>query len=213
MKVTTWHHNDLRSEFPESKNLKELMSAINKKLWIEECVICEVKLNNIELNEEVEIEKASLPVSQILCIEVMAQTLPELITDSVATHIKFIPRIKAAAIECSEEFRSQNLPLGKASLVDVLESCQWMTEALSHLKESIKQWDGFMEFGPDWGEKETQYSTVVNELVHAYQSSDVQLLADVLEYELANSLDGWVEVFEKIQRRIEDPESTLAFRR
>jgi hypothetical protein len=213
MKVTTWHHKELRSEFPASRNLKELMTEINKRLWIDECVICDVRLNNQELTEEAEIENAHLPVSQIQLLEVTAQTLPELITHSVETHIKFIPRIKAAAIECSEEFRNQNMPLGQASLVDVLESCQWMTEALSLLKNSIKQWDGFMEFGPDWGEKETQYSTVVNELVQAYQSSDVQLLADVLEYELANSLDGWVEVFEKIQRRIADPETTLVFRR
>lgn len=204
MKSQKWCRESIQNDFPGQQTLQEILAKLNSTLWTDEHLISEIYLNGEMLDEESEIKNGSMPKDRITSLEIVAKTLPELITNSVETHIKVIPLIKTAAIECSESFRNQHLNLGQKSLTDVLESCHYMTEALSLLKSSIKQWDGFVEFGPEWGVTESQYSQAVNQLVSAYQSHDPLLLADVLEYELTNSLDGWVRVFEKIQKQIEN---------
>lgn len=204
MKSLKWSHELLQRDFPDQSTLQDVLSCLNAQLWSEELLISEIYLNGEMLDEEAEIKSGAVSKSIIESLEVVAKTLPELITNSVETHMKVIPLIKSAAIQCSENFRNQQLNSGQKSLTDVLESCQYMTEALSLLKSSIKQWDGFVEFGPEWGVTESHYSSAVNQLVAAYQSNDPLLLADVLEYELTNSLDDWVHVFEKIQKQFEN---------
>ena len=96
-----------------------------------------------------------------------------------------------------------NVQEGQKLFTEVLDGCRWMTDALFLLKGSLKQRNGFMELGPEWEDLESQYSSVVNELVTAFEANDTLLLADVLEYELLNNLDGWVGVFEKIDHKMD----------
>ncbi|MCB0408262.1 MAG: hypothetical protein KDD34_08665 [Bdellovibrionales bacterium] len=202
MKTRKWTFKEIAQSFPQCQTLSEIISCINEEVWKSKSVVCEIRVNESFLSEEDEIKHAQMGKEQIQTIEVNTQTTEELIQSSVRSYIQFIPQIKQAAIHCSEDFRELKFDEGQSLFTDVLDGCRWMTDALFLLKSSIHKWDGFLELGPEWQELERQYSRVVNELVQAYETNDTQLLADVLEYELSNSLDGWVHVFEKIDQKV-----------
>lgn len=202
MRTKQWNSSEISVIYPECNTLKSLLRKINEKSWKSRQVICEIRLNGKFLSEEEEIELADMNVSEIKELIVTTQSTDELIKNSVQSYLQLIPQIKKAALDCSEDFREYNLKGGQLLFTDVLDGCRWMTDALFLLKNSMKDWDGFLELGPEWATLESQYSNVVNELVQAYESNDTLLLADVLEYELSNSLDGWAGVFAKIDSKI-----------
>lgn len=202
MQTKKWNSSQMKESYPGCRTLKSLIQKINEESWKSKQVICEICLNGKFLSEEEEIELGDTPIESIQVLEVTTQSTDELIKNSVQSYIQFIPQIKKAAIDCSEDFRDYKMKEGQVLFTDVLDGCRWMTDALFLLKNSMKDWDGFMELGPEWASLESQYSNVVNELVHAYESNDTLLLADVLEYELSNSLDGWASVFAKIDSKI-----------
>ncbi len=202
MQTKKWSFSQIKSCYLECLNLKSLIQRINEESWKSGQVICEIRLNGRFLSEEEEIELGEMSVEEIQTLEVTTQSTDELIKNSVQSYLQLIPQIKKAAIDCSEDFREYKMKEGQTLFTDVLDGCRWMTDALFLLKNSMKEWDGFLELGPEWAHLESQYSNVVNELVQAYESNDTLLLADVLEYELSNSLDGWASVFVKIDSKI-----------
>ena len=202
MQNKKWDSSQIAHSYPDCPDLKSLIRRINEESWRSRQVICEIRLNGRFLSEEEEIELGETPAGEIQSLEVSTQSTDELIKNSVQSYLQLIPQIKKAAIDCSEDFREYKMKEGQILFTDVLDGCRWMTDALFLLKNSMKDWDGFMELGPEWATLESQYSNVVNELVQAYESNDTLLLADVLEYELSNSLDGWASVFAKIDSKI-----------
>lgn len=203
MGIKNWNHERLLDDFPECTCLSEILNEISQQAWKQKSVICEIQLNNQFLSEEEEVKLAEKRVEQIQSLQISTQTTEELLKSSVKSYIQFIPQIKKAAIDCSEDFREQNVSEGSGRFTDVLDGCRWMTDALTLLKTNMQKWDAFLEMGPEWSVMEAKYSHAVHEIVKAYESNDTQLLADILEYELSNSLDGWVEVFEKIESRMD----------
>ena len=202
MVIKKWKSKELKERFPNCESLSGVLKELSSLAWKDKSVICEIQLNGEFLSEEDEVKKGALPVHEIDELQVSTQTTDQLLKSSVQSYIRFIPQIKKAAIDCSEDFREQKAE-GSGRFTDVLDGCRWMTDALYLLKSNMQKWDAFLELGPEWSVMEKKYSSTVNEIVRAYESNDTQLLADVLEYELSNSLDGWVQVFEKIESRMD----------
>ena len=203
MLMKAWTCEQITEEFVGCTNLQQILKVANESAWKSNSVICEIQVNHQFLSEEDEIEKGDMPISDISHLSINTQTTDELVKNSVNSYLQLIPQIKAVALTCSEGFREYNVQEGQKLFTEVLDGCRWMTDALFLLKGSLKQRNGFMELGPEWEDLESQYSSVVNELVTAFEANDTLLLADVLEYELLNNLDGWVGVFEKIDHKMD----------
>jgi hypothetical protein len=76
----------------------------------------------------------------------------------------------------------------------VLDSCRWLSDWLFLVKKSCGNWAHVKISEDIWRRAELTFTNVLRDLCSAYENKDFVALADILEYELSNSLGQWLEL-------------------
>jgi hypothetical protein len=105
-------------------------------------------------------------------------------------------QLKLDTIALADRFRKLPQPDERQCFVQVMGDCQLLTEALVALRPYLHKSDDLLT-GNKWSESEAQFLKTLRELVVAYEAGDRMLVSDVLEYELSNTLDQWLDFLSK----------------
>ena len=194
MQTMTWLDEEIEAQFSNCPTLRDVIQQLEGQAWEEGHVVCEVRINGIHLTEKEEQQFGDASSKIINSLEILTRTPEELVQEALTSYQDFLPEIKQMSIECSEKFREQD----SQQFTGVLEGCRWFTDAIVLLKNNVEAWGQNSPKDYGWQECEVNYTQVVKGLLVAFEAQDYSLVADLLEYELTNCLDGWLELFENM---------------
>lgn len=207
----------LREKYSEFSDLKSLIRTIETELQADGFVVCQFVLNGMTLSEDDEkrMEKAS--VNEIKELVIRYQNLDELLDSLLRGWIEEIPKLVAQADELSQEAREQRLDQKLTPLVRFVDSCQFLVDSLNSFRTIIEV-EAIAE-GNRWGVLEQKFQSSVGELLNAFEKKDYVLVADVLEYDVADALQNWFDLLAQIEHSLKSgqgnsgPTSFSLFRR
>ena len=194
MQKLTWSNKEICQEFNHCGDLGEIITEIENSFWKKGEVICEIHVNGMYLSESDEAKFSTSKLDEIQQLEVRSNKPDDLFLESIESVIEWIPKVKSAALELSEEFRSGNKDKAVKMFPEVLDGCHWLSSALALLKSFVLKKVDLEEFSKSWTSAEVSLSLVAVEILQAYEKEDYVMLSDIIEYDLTSSLDKWLEL-------------------
>jgi hypothetical protein len=189
----SWSQKDIQVEFSDCCSLQEIINKVTQQRRKVNELICDIRVNGEFLSEERERELAGLARGELQHLKIMSQSQEELIESSLKTQIELIVSLKTQVVQCYSGFRNQKVQETYGVFCTVLEGCQFLAEALGLIKQNLIAVEVSLS-DVEWQPAEEQFQGSVKELLLAYENKDIQLAADVLEYELGESLVSWENV-------------------
>ena len=189
---TTWTQSEVRETFPGCESLQDVIIAAEQRLSTKGEVVCEVYVNNMLLSESDEQRLSGARVEEIESIKICSRRTEELVAETVGSIISWIPQIKDTALTTADLFRGQDIPGAQRLFADTISACQWLTEAFSLLKSHLRP-ETDEKFSQEWETTVSGYGDTISHLMAAYEVGDYVLASDVMEYDLTEALDKWLE--------------------
>ncbi|MGE0763286.1 MAG: hypothetical protein AB7N80_08410 [Bdellovibrionales bacterium] len=186
-------------DFLNCSSLKDLVAQIETQVRSKGRVVCSVAVNGLHLNEADELRLGSTLKQDIDFIEVEIEQPDHLLRSTVVSQIELMQEIDRVAQAAAEAFRQLDLSRGHDLLISMLDGCRWFTDSLVALRDVLRSLNTEGMNVEDWKKAETELHAVLSQVLAAVESSDRVLLADILEYELANSLEKWHELLSSLR--------------
>ncbi len=191
MEVIKISKTAIATDFTQCNSLKEIIAKLEDQLSQKGRVICRVHVNGMPLTEDDEQRFAESKLAEISDIEVESEEIEHLVASSMKSLVSFIEELKEDCVQTAEKIRASKSPKNENLVSGVFKNVQWIISALQALRPQLDPVAD--DFAERWLTNETHMVHTARELAAAVDSDDYMLLADVLEYELYNSLDKWRE--------------------
>lgn len=194
MQKTTWTAEQIDAEFGDLGSLSDVIKVIEGYFWHRGEVICEIRVNGMFMDGKDEIRFASERVENLESIEIKSQRPQDLLAETLRSVSEYLPRVRESAILVAERFQQGNNDEAHRLCLKVLDSCRWLSDWLFLVKKSCGNWAHVKVSEDLWRRAELAFTNVLRDLCSAYENKDFVALADILEYELSNSLGQWLEL-------------------
>ena len=193
MLTKSWTREEFINEFGEFSNIKEALRALEKKVSDAGSVVCRVSVNGTLVESFEEEALSDFDFTKLNQISVDVDQKDQVEGDVRKSICGYIKRVKEASVDTAEKFRGENLKQAHENFSAVIDAMSCVWEVISDIR--------VMEVGRgvpkareiSWTQLETQFLELTQEISEAYQAEDLFLVSDLLEYELPNQLDIWLE--------------------
>lgn len=192
METIHWTPNQWTTQFPSCENFGDFLSAIEKDCALKDKVICRIEVDGQELSESDEEKMRSHTLNGLAEIVVQIDDLLQVITNTVAELKTVIPILKHEALTLSESFRLHHNDC-TTKVLALLENFQHVIDSLTYIGSIGEQRKRNWQNSPGWRAAHGRSQATMNELIAAYENRDFLLIADVLEYELSETLESWIQ--------------------
>ncbi len=198
MEKLQWNILECKEKYPQCQNFGDLIHAVEKECMDEDKVVCHVRVNGLDLTDEDEKKFADVEVSEIKELVIQVDTISHVISNALGGVHQLIPGLVNEALEISEFFRGpETVPLSR--ILTLIDGYQHIIDTVSYV--------GTIEVGKNrewkcldvWQKADRHASATIRELLESYEKRDYLMLADVMEYELTESLKEWSCVIEVMQ--------------
>ncbi len=189
MTTSVWANTEISTEFPQAKNLGEVISELEATFQLKGEVICEIQVNGIAISEEDEVRLGATPVTEIESLIICSSEPARLIDQALGSCKEFIPHVKQSCIRTSEKLRGTDAAGAQNQFIETMEGCYWLVDTLRHVRGASKNSNL-----DQWTVYENKMASVVREVVTAFEAKDYVLVADLLEYELSEAVAAWETV-------------------
>ncbi|MEZ4872447.1 MAG: hypothetical protein R2827_09440 [Bdellovibrionales bacterium] len=196
MQSISWEREEVQVQFGKCSRLSEVIDIIEQDCWNKGHVVCQVSLNGEILSEEDEMRLANSGVNEITSIEVKIQSVNEVLTRTKMDMEAWAGRAIDFCEKCVKCIQEGELDWVNNHFVSLADGLNWYVESLYVLKSSIRTLQKKNDIDPIWIETEKSFHSVVKEMVTAFEGQDYILLQDVLEYDLPENLNKWLELFD-----------------
>ncbi|MCB0421958.1 MAG: hypothetical protein KDD61_13255 [Bdellovibrionales bacterium] len=194
MQTKKWSSDALRKDFSGCIDLGEVIKRLEADLLIEGEVICGIRVNGMFLTQEDELKFSDSLMADISELEISSQRPEDLVSNSIASVVEWIPKVRDYSIEVADIFRGEQQLEAQKSFRDIMDGCRWLTDALSLLKGPLLKRTDRLDFDQKWSSLEKSLIQIVAEISDAYENQDFIHLADLLEYELSNAMEAWQDL-------------------
>jgi hypothetical protein len=196
MEILKYSKENIRSDFFNCESLKDIIDNIDRLMRQQGRVVTKISVNGLLMNEQDEMRLSATKVSDIHNIEVETENENQIFHTSLGTTKQFLSQLKADTVALAERFRKIPEADERHCFVQTMGDCQLLTEALVALRPYLGKSDDALA-GKMWSDSEAKFLNTLRELVAAYEVGDRMLVSDVLEYELSNTLDQWLDFLSK----------------
>lgn len=210
MNVQSFNRAELISMFGAELRLGEIFEKLEQEMSKSGQVICLFKINGMSLDEEGEKRFSQSSLEEVDLIEVQTQDPAVLLVNVVDGWIKQIPTFIERTDNLAQDIRLKGLDGQMNQIVDLIDSCQMLIESLISI-DSVLPANPIVQ-GDVWLKYEKSTATAVGETLDAFQRRDINLLADLLEYDLAHSLQCWLEILSNFKDYIEQDRTSTTSR-
>lgn len=192
MKKITWDKDFIRKEWSGIHYFDGLVKSAEEKFWKDGDVICEVVLNGQSLSEKEEGLYSQLKISEIQKIEFFVSNQKELVNKNISSLTESVRElILLCEVYVENSYKGQR-DNKYEDFICIVQSMEIIFDNLRLLKVSLQT-----TIQPHlvlWSELEDSTKTIVKHLVQAFDNQDQQLIRDVLDYELLDNLDKWLDL-------------------
>lgn len=194
-------------KFPDLQDLKQVFDAFEKQFQTEGQVICQFRINGIQFSEADEVKAVGIAVSEIENVEILVDTPENLLNAVIINWIEEIPALIQRTDQIAESLRKEGFQIQYTPFVRLVDSCQFLIDSLLSI-QSLKS-EHPVVGSQNWRRLEASTVKSIGESLAAFEKKDANWLADVLEYDLANSLQNWFELLETLNERPTAPSPSL----
>lgn len=193
---------DLRNFYNGSTTtLDQVFKDIEGDLRAENQVVCRFIVNGMELDEAQEERFKEVPLSDIETLEYMAENSKDLIGLVMKGWIEALPELIKSTEDLSQRIRAQGFSGLMKSIHDLVHNCEFLVDSVLSLKGMVGQ-QRMNDAQADWSLSEMASKKTLEEALKALENKDFVLLADVLEYDLNNALQMWLDNLKSLERSL-----------
>ena len=187
---TVMTRQDIEGSYSNLTDLGQLMSALEKEFTLRGHVICQFKLNGMNLTEADERRLAAIGVMEVESLEIDSESPQALMFGILDNWILELPKLIENAEALAKAIKFEGIEGKLKSFVELLDTCQFLMESLMSLERVVSD----KQFGLDsWLSAEKVTSEAIGQALAAFEKKDFVMLAEVLEYDLPHSLQVWSE--------------------
>lgn len=155
-------------------------------------VICRIKLNDLHLSEEDEHRFSSTPIAKIQNLEVATENPNQLYQEVLDYWKQHLPTLVQRADALSENLRFKSLDQNAFELSQFIDQCQLLVNSLNSISSLCQHRN--IPLPARWTPTELKLWMAFNELLDSFSEKNTNLMADSIEYDLAESLQIWQEI-------------------
>lgn len=192
---------ELRGFYNDKTALEEVFMDIEIDLAATNQVVCRYIINGLEIQEQDEQRFSEVTLDQIETLEYLTENSRDLTGIVLRGWIEALPELIGKTENLSKRMRTFGLSGLLKPIHDLVQNCEFLIDSVVTLKAMMG--DQFLSGTPsDWSATEAASKKTVLEALHALENKDFVLLADVLEYDLANVLQMWTQHLVALERSL-----------
>jgi hypothetical protein len=200
MNLLAYDKSDLLQAFGKDSDLSQIFSAVEELLRARGEVVCQFRVNGLNLTEENEKKLAQVPIHDIELLEVESQLPSDLIGLILREWTLQLPSMIDQADRLSKALREKGFEGQMRALVQLIDSCQMLVDSLVSF-DSLYADHALLQSNA-WKSAESFMAKSIGEALEAFQKKDLVLLADVMEYDIGQALVNWSELLVQFDRDI-----------
>jgi hypothetical protein len=201
MTKTVVTKNDILERYSPIQDLGTLFKTLEAEFLQKGEVICQFRLNGMTLSETDESRLAEIHIHEVEKIEIDSENPTTLLFGLLDNWIKELPELIKNTDELSKTIRFNGIEGHLKSLVDLIDSCQFLMDSLVGLQSIIKS---DLIDKNEWKKAEEMTVRAIGESIRAFEIKDFVLLAEILEYDLAHSLQIWTEQLVRVEEGLKE---------
>ena len=176
----------------KSLTLPELLKKAKDNLNNE--ILKEIFVNGVEVNEKY-LKESLLDIKDIKKIKFVTQKTEKLIKNSLKEAEEYLPKLKEGILEAADYFRNGEEEKANNRYQQTLNGLEWYTDVIIKILAILNDEELY---------KESQklindLNEPLTDLMTAYNKDDIVLVADILEYEITEYIDNFIEFNKKVK--------------
>lgn len=175
------------SDLNLSQILEEVRSALDQK------IIKKIIINEVEVNERY-LQGSLIEKEDVDKIRFILQDTQSLIEETLVEIDNYLPKLKKGCIEAANLFRNGKINNANEKYQNILEGINWYSQIITNIVNLINGKKYIIKIN----DKLIALNEILSELMQAYKNEDNILLADILEYELVNYIEEFIDLNNKI---------------
>lgn len=192
---------DLRDFYRENIPLEKVFSDIEQDLRANNQVVCRYIINGLEIAEADEARFSSVTLDHVETLEYLAENSRDLTDLVLKGWIEALPELIERTESLAKRMRAQGLSGLLKPIHDLVQNCEFLIESTVMIKQVMG--DQFIGGTPiNWARAEEESKKTVLEALRALENKDFVLLADVLEYDLNNVLQIWLDDLRVLEKSL-----------
>ncbi len=192
---------DLRNFYGENISLERVFHDIETDLRATNQVVCRYIVNGLEVSEAQEQKFSTVKLDEVQTLEYLTENSRDITVLVLKGWIEALPELISKTEHLAKRMRIQGFSGLMKSIHDLVQNCEFLIDSTINLKMTMG--DQFFGAGPvDWYKTEQESRKTVEEALRALENKDFVLLADVLEYDLNNVLQMWLEHLRVLEKSL-----------
>ncbi|WP_374077666.1 hypothetical protein [Bdellovibrio bacteriovorus] len=192
---------DLRNFYQENIALGRVFSDIEQDLRSTNQVVCRYIVNGLEIAEADEARFATVTLEEIETLEYLTENSRDITSIVLKGWIDALPELIQNTEHLAQRMRVQGLSGLLKPIHDLVQNCEYLIDSTMTIKATMG--DQFLVASPvDWFKAEEESKKTVTEALRALENKDFVLLADVLEYDLNNVLQMWLDHLRVLEKSL-----------
>lgn len=159
-------------------------------------VICRIRINDLNLTEDDEQRFRETPLSKIQRLEVDTEDPYQLFKDVLSYWKTHLPSLIITADHLSQNLRFKSLDQSASDLSQFIDQSHLLVNSLNSISSLCQHRD--IKLPDQWNPSEKKLWLAFNELLDSFNLKNTSIMADTIEYDLADSLQTWLEVLSEM---------------
>jgi len=201
MTKTTISREEILQTYPAVMDIGSLIKALEQRFLTLGEVVCQFKLNGMSLTEADESRLSQVALDEVDTIEIESQSPQDLLFNLLDNWTRELPVLMQNADELAKDIKFKGIEGHLKSFVDLLDTCQFLTESLISL-EAIIQRASIDQ--TRWREAEALTARAIGQALKTFELKDFVLLSEILEYDLGHALQVWFEEIQRLSQTLKD---------
>ncbi len=196
MKTEVITKNHIQKKFKTCSTFGDLISSLEEIKEKEGNVICGMRINGQEVSLDDEKSMALSGVDFIETIELKFENSRDLVFNTMNSLISFLQELRKQSKIVALSFREGHHKDGIQQFAQFIDSCEWANDSLFELRAAFHSQDIKVKSESLWISTSQTFAGVLKAMIGTFEVRDYVLLADLLEYELTEVIDYWVELLQ-----------------
>lgn len=188
--------NELLKVFGPESNLKYIIDHYEEEFQKKGEVICRIHLNELHLSEDDETRLQDTPISEIKSLAVDTENPISLFNDVLSYWKLHIPALIASADHLSQSLRFKSIDQSAVELSKFIDQCHLLVNSLNSINSLCQHRS--LNLPNRWSDSEVKLWKAFNELLDTFNNKNTAIMADIIEYDLGDSLQTWLEVLSEM---------------
>ena len=192
------NQKELLEVFPPQTELDSIIRYYETEFEKKGQVICRIRINDLNLSEEDETRLRTTPLHKIDSLEVDTEDPLQLFDEVLNYWRAQIPHLIDAADRLSQNLRFKALEQTANELSQFIDQSHLLVNSLNSIG-LLCQHQG-LPLPVQWQPTELKLWKAFNELLDSFNDKNTTVMAETIEYDLADALQTWLEVLSVMKR-------------